>query len=73
MFAGNGPSLINYCVASLNIFTRRIPSKIIIMFKDTMRSFAFLDGVSKLLRIDAEEQKGINNVASDITVAVKRE
>lgn len=43
------------------------------MFKDTMRSFAFLDGVSKLLRIDAEEQKGINNVASDITVAVKRE
>lgn len=43
------------------------------MFKDTMRSFAFLDGVSKLLSIDAEEQKGINNVASDITVAVKRE
>lgn len=43
------------------------------MFKDTMRSFAFLDGVSKLPRIDAEEQKGINNVASDITAAVKRE
>lgn len=60
-------------MASLNIFTRRIPSEIIIMFKDTMRSFAFLHGVSKLLRIDAEEQKGINNVASDITVAVKRE